>query len=220
MTPQDFIKLIKNPDTVDSHHASDLKELTDRYPYFSQARLLYLKSLQKSNSIHFESQVGLSALYAADRNQLYFYLYPEAGLDKASDSHQRDARFSGSYFDLLDLAESEGEDARVSLKKIAESLKASRTMLAMEKKQPTEPEVVVHKVVATPKVEIPVIDYFKNEDAEKDLSLEEKSKLYIRQKKYKEAIEILKQLNLINPKKSIYFADQIRFLEKIIANTK
>ncbi|MDD4489334.1 MAG: tetratricopeptide repeat protein, partial [Paludibacter sp.] len=66
-----------------------------------------------------------------------------------------------------------------------------------------------------------VPDYFRFEDQQtKDMSMEEKSRLYIRQKKYREAIEILKQLNLINPKKSIYFADQIRFLERIIANSK
>ena len=38
--------------------------------------------------------------------------------------------------------------------------------------------------------------------------------------KYEEALVILNELNLNNPKKSIYFADQIRFLEKVIANTK
>jgi len=38
--------------------------------------------------------------------------------------------------------------------------------------------------------------------------------------KYKDAIEILRALNLNNPKKSVYFADQIRFLEKVIANSK
>jgi len=30
----------------------------------------------------------------------------------------------------------------------------------------------------------------------------------------------LRALNLNNPKKSVYFADQIRFLEKVIANSK
>ena len=50
--------------------------------------------------------------------------------------------------------------------------------------------------------------------------MEEQVRLLIHDAKYSEAIEILKQLNLINPKKSIYFADQIRFLEKIVENLK
>jgi len=35
---------------------------------------------------------------------------------------------------------------------------------------------------------------------------------------YSKAIEIISELNLKNPKKSIYFADQIRFLRKLIIN--
>jgi hypothetical protein len=46
------------------------------------------------------------------------------------------------------------------------------------------------------------------------------AKKLIREHKYMEAIEILKLLNLNNPKKSVYFADQIRFLEKVIVNSK
>ena len=99
-------------------------------------------------------------------------------------------------------------------------MKASRAMLKEEIRIPESAPVHQPEMPQT-KIEIPVPDYFRYEDEQtKDLSLEEKSRLYIRQKKYREAIEILKQLNLINPKKSIYFADQIRFLEKIIANSK
>ncbi|MDD4198168.1 MAG: hypothetical protein PHZ12_02015 [Paludibacter sp.] len=214
------MRLIADPEAVEGRQATDLKELADRYPYFYQARLLYLKSLQQSDSIHFESQVGVTALYAADKDWLYFYLYPETRLNKAPDSYQRDARFSGSYFDLLEAAESEGGDTRMSLKKIAENLKVSRAMWVHENKQPAEPLPELQTATISPKVEIPVPDYFKYGQLPNDMSLEEKSKLYIKQKKYREAIEILKQLNLINPKKSIYFADQIRFLEKVMANSK
>ena len=43
------------------------------------------------------------------------------------------------------------------------------------------------------------------------------AKVYIRQHKYEQALVILRELNLRYPKKISYFADQIRFLEKIIA---
>ena len=45
-------------------------------------------------------------------------------------------------------------------------------------------------------------------------------KKMIEERKYSEAIEILRSFNLNNPKKSVYFADQIRFLEKVILNSK
>ncbi|MCQ2332456.1 MAG: hypothetical protein MJZ95_04555 [Paludibacteraceae bacterium] len=42
----------------------------------------------------------------------------------------------------------------------------------------------------------------------------------IREKRYSEALEILRQINLENPKKSAYFAVQIRYLETILNNNK
>lgn len=44
------------------------------------------------------------------------------------------------------------------------------------------------------------------------------AQLLIKNHDYKAALEIIMRLSLINPKKSIYFADQIRFLRKLILN--
>ena len=44
------------------------------------------------------------------------------------------------------------------------------------------------------------------------------AKIYIKQGRYSKALEIIKRLNLNYPKKNAYFADQIRFLEKLILN--
>ncbi len=46
------------------------------------------------------------------------------------------------------------------------------------------------------------------------------AQVYIKQKKYEQALTIIKRLSLNFPKKSIYFADQIRFLEYLIFNDK
>ena len=42
------------------------------------------------------------------------------------------------------------------------------------------------------------------------------ARVYINQKRYDKALEIIRALNLKYPEKNIYFADQIRYLEKII----
>jgi hypothetical protein len=46
------------------------------------------------------------------------------------------------------------------------------------------------------------------------------AKIYVKQRRYVKALEIIRRLNLKNPKKSAYFADQMRFLEKLIINNK
>ncbi len=46
------------------------------------------------------------------------------------------------------------------------------------------------------------------------------AKIYVKQQRYSKALEIIKKLSLKYQKKNAYFADQIRFLEKLIINTK
>ena len=44
------------------------------------------------------------------------------------------------------------------------------------------------------------------------------ARIYIKQGRYSKALEIIRQLSLQYPKKNAYFADQMRFLEKLIIN--
>lgn len=46
------------------------------------------------------------------------------------------------------------------------------------------------------------------------------ARIYIKQKRYDKALQIIKNLSLKYPEKNVYFADQMRFLEKLIINTK
>jgi hypothetical protein len=57
-------------------------------------------------------------------------------------------------------------------------------------------------------------------DEDEDCFTETLAKIYIKQRRYSKALEIIRKLYLKNPKKNVYFADQIRFLEKLIINEK
>ncbi len=57
-------------------------------------------------------------------------------------------------------------------------------------------------------------------DANNEILTEIMAGIYIKQGKYENAVKIIRQLSLKYPKKNRYFADQIRFLEKLILNNK
>ena len=59
-----------------------------------------------------------------------------------------------------------------------------------------------------------------NYDLDDSCLTETLAKIYVKQHRYVKALEIIRRLNLKNPKKSAYFADQMRFLEKLIINNK
>ncbi len=59
-----------------------------------------------------------------------------------------------------------------------------------------------------------------DEGIEDEFLTETLAKIYIKQKKYEPALAIIQRLSLNFPKKSAYFADQIRFLELLIFNEK
>ena len=58
------------------------------------------------------------------------------------------------------------------------------------------------------------------ESSDENYFTETLAKIYVKQQRYDKALEIIKKLNLKYPKKNAYFADQIRFLEKLIINAK
>ena len=69
---------------------------------------------------------------------------------------------------------------------------------------------------------VPQIDEGAGSAADTDDSFftETLAQIYIKQGRYSKALEIIQRLNLNYPKKNAYFADQIRFLEKLILNNK
>lgn len=56
-------------------------------------------------------------------------------------------------------------------------------------------------------------------EAESEYFTETLARIYIKQGRYSKALEIIQRLSLQIPKKNAYFADQIRFLEKLIVNS-
>jgi len=62
------------------------------------------------------------------------------------------------------------------------------------------------------------VDEVVESNPEEEYFTETLARIYIKQGRYSKALEIIQRLSLQFPKKNAYFADQIRFLEKLIIN--
>jgi len=78
-------------------------------------------------------------------------------------------------------------------------------------------KIKVDKKEETEEIEIP--EFLTEQANSESFFSETLAKIYIKKKNYVKALEILQKINLQHPEKNRYFADQIRFLEKLIINT-
>lgn len=102
--------------------------------------------------------------------------------------------------ELPEATEVSEQDAMLDAFLLSQNAKAHEPIAAEEPQQ--APERHVHR----PKP-----------DPEAPLS-ESLAKIFIKRGRYDKAFEIIRQLSLNFPEKSIYFADQLRFLQKLILN--
>ena len=68
--------------------------------------------------------------------------------------------------------------------------------------------------------EIPEVDILQEEEPKNEFFTETMAGIYIKQQKYEQALEIIRAISADNPKKSVYFADQMRYLELLIRINK
>jgi hypothetical protein len=230
MTHNEFISLLQQTNQIENKYVSDLKELIQRYPYFGTAGLMYTKCLAQSQDINFSSFCVISALYTANRTWFYYYLFPEKTLSASRYRKEKFGNSSGDYFDMMEMLDAHGENNKKTLKNLADRLKAARnfTMQAPVNESVTliEKDMTVatsnrHDLSIQSNIRtVGSGDFTILTNTDLSVGLEVQAKKLIAERKYSDAIDILQKLNLNNPKKSVYFADQIRFLEKVIANSK
>ena len=120
------------------------------------------------------------------------------------------------YADIL-AAEDQGSHTTEPLSKedqlindfIAESRQREKEVV----NAPSQPHVEEHE-----KAEV-AHDAINDPEHQDDSMLQQSlAHAYIAQHKYRQALEIIENINLRFPEKSIYFADQIRFLRKLVLN--
>ena len=221
----------------------ELKQLVERYPYDQSAWIDYLTRLIKLGSETLDDKIRTSSLFVPDRKVLYYmiegYKYAIKPINEgiaekrknpkensSSNAINIDAGNTDRTLTLIDgflIKMPDGQPKRRMT--LADAATDYATYLA----QQYEMEEAGH---ASDNVEsqmqdtdpVPVDGEYTRDRLElvgkTENTAEILAKKYIQQGKFEDAIEIMQRLNANNPKKSCYFADQIRFLEKVVINNK
>ncbi|MCC8188576.1 MAG: tetratricopeptide repeat protein [Bacteroides sp.] len=248
MIASQFHQWVRRPEMLDRDTLYELRTLVARYPYFQSARLLLLRNLFLLHEATFGEELRQSILHVADRRTLFelvegdrFKLHEKQQASELTALWQEEPAIDRTLM-LIDafLANIPQEDAGVPLEYagdytaylLREDLPADQSpdnvpalrgqsliddFISRTEEEPTlRLEPVFHKEEVQP-VESSVPDAESEDDS---YFTETLAKIYVRQKRYSKALEIIKKLSLKYPKKNAYFADQIRFLEKLIINTQ
>jgi hypothetical protein len=239
---------MEHPEMLSEKTLPDLKQLLTDYPCFHAVRMLYLKNLATVDDIRLKTDLGKMAVYLPDRLRLFLllegdrYKHPIEPKPKKKDDKfelvdkflsatgEADDSPSGTAFDpspspatdytywlSADDSPSGDSGAKLQHQELIDSF-LEKNDRRSGNRLPSSVETGSGKVEEE-------TDSTEPESADR-LSLHESyftetlSHVYIKQKRYDKALEIIKNLSLKYPEKSSYFADQIHFLEKLIIHTK
>lgn len=247
MEKENLYRLIES-DSLKNISLEELKGVIDEYPYFQTARLLYTKKLHISGSEEYGEELSKTAILCADRRKLFYMIqldeYNEL-LHKPNNTGKEDKdrteALLDSYFESFGKEETthspiqstEMYYATIDYFSYLESLEVDDSTDSPQ--EPFEHQDIIDAFIDKNESESIQLRPFKeNRDSNKKNSSAETgkidegnafltetlAKIYIKQKKYEQALTIIKRLSLTFPKKSGYFADQIRFLEYLIINDK
>lgn len=250
MDQHELIQLIFHPEKLDRETLFSLKTLLARYPYFQTARLLYLKNLFLLRHPDFTTEFARSAAYTAERGSLFrmaegsrYEIKPSPAPESDEEDGDRTMTLINAF--LTDSDEPMYEPRHEVIPDYFSTTSALGSLAAplSEEKEDTPPkediseqDMIINRFLeGGESEESPGDGKFseKKEPEGPDRELVEESekldesyftetlaRIYVKQGRYSKALQIIKKLNLKFPKKNAYFADQIRFLEKLIINNK
>ncbi len=235
---------IAHPDKLGRETLYELRMLVRKHPCFDAARLLMLKNLYLLHDIEFGKEMRSAALYLKNRRVL-FDLMSEYGNvhepESVSVAEEQNISIDRTM-SLIDAFLETLPSETLSLEaEGAAAVDYVSTYLATDDNAPDVPKMRGQELIdnflesgdekfslqllpepsdsAVVKNSVSEPEKFETEP-ETPIFTETLANIYLKQGKYDKALEILKRLYLDYPNKNRYFADQIRFLEKIVKHTK
>lgn len=225
-----------------------LKDTVEKYPFYQTARILYLINLFNLHHKDFGTELKKSAIFIADRSVLFRlvegvnYELKETTGNESEIETEDNRPHTVTLIDNF-LRQSKSMQTGKQQPSLADLTTDYAAFLESKDDIVPAPEGSNSKEGTSPKLKGgDLIDEFiktsqgkqrieigelSDEYTSPELSYEEEEiytsnmvNIYIKQRRYKEALEILRKICLTNPEKNTTFAAQIQLLEVILANNK
>lgn len=221
-------------------------EMMEQHPYFTLPLLLYLKEHGTAGNEDLLGRLAIAspnrkalAMHLGEGVERFASFYPAEAAPATPDTDNAIDRFLNSYGnsspreveaisnaifnpapDYADIlaAQEKHDNAQLDAHNEQDELINSFIAKSAERERavsqaPSQPHVEEHE-----KAEVAHDSIDQPEHIDDSMLQESLAKTYIGQRKYSQALEIIENINLRFPEKSIYFADQIRFLRKLVLN--
>ena len=246
----EITELIKHPERMDRDTLYELGSILALHPYFQTVRLLMLQNLYLLHDPSFDEELRRAAIYVTDRKSIFqmieaaHYQLRQQLSSSTSTTSQTSSTSPTRTIDLIDnfLDSIPQEESDKKVQRKPTPVDASVDYVAyLLSSEGTEQ----HTSDAPDMKGQDLIDNFleqeqgrillnelpqdtqetvneENTDAEveEEYFTETLARIYIKQGHYEKALGIIERLSERYPKKNAYFADQMRFLEKLLINSK
>jgi hypothetical protein len=236
---------MKDPSLLTKSTLVELKQMVDEFPYFHAVRMLYLKNLALLDDVRLGKELKRMAVYVPDRMQLFMLIEDgkfnnrrrQRRLPSDRKDHPEDAvkiidkilstevpstpppAVASDYVNWLevnaaDLSATDETASRLKHQELIDTFIENENKQRGRRMMPADENVNEKKESEDEKTAPP--DGMEKTSLDDSYFTETLARVYINQKRYDKALEIIRALSLKYPKKNVYFADQIRYLEKII----
>ena len=246
----ELTEYINHPERLDKETLYEFRSLLALYPYFQTARLLLLQNLYLLHDPTFDEELRRAAIYITDRKVIFQLVEAahyeirgrrkeEKALPAAEGGGSRTMSLIENFLDSIPKDEEDGEKKARRKPTPADAAVDYVAYLLESEGEIGQPEDDIPqlrgqhlidsfidqeggRIVLSEVPELTPVQEMKKEEEneEEEYFTETLARIYVKQGRYSKALEIIKRLSLAYPKKNAYFADQIRFLEKLIINNK
>ncbi|MBO5871757.1 MAG: tetratricopeptide repeat protein [Bacteroidaceae bacterium] len=233
------IDYIRQPESLDNQSLEHLRSVVDKYPYYHAARILLLRILYQRHDPSFDEQLRRAAIYVPSRQTLFQMfqapsLIPDSPSKRTSKAELENIESKRTATLIDNFLDSIPQQNTNTPRIVDATVDYMAYLMQIESGPSTQPvprmagEDYIDNFLTknngrfdfedmesediSPAVTEPEIE------VETGALTEAMARIYIKQGKYDKAIEIIRRISLKYPKKNRYFADQIRFLEKLIIN--